>query len=131
MMSIPTITAQEIRTLQADETRKDTFVIVDVRSESESDVSVIPGAITQAEFNRTAENHQGKKVITYCTVGVRSGKFARKLIRQGWTASNYEGSIIDWCENSLPLVTHDGTETNQVHTYSSRYSVPNEYEAIH
>jgi len=131
IMATPTITAQEIRSVLADEKRKDNFVIVDVRSESESDVSVIPGAITEAEFKRTEADHQGKEIIAYCTIGVRSGKFASRLVRQGWKAWNYEGSIIDWCQNKLPLITHDGTETQQVHTYSARYTVPGEYEAIY
>jgi len=104
---------------------------VDARSEAESGVSVIPGAITRTEFERTAVDHQGKEIIAYCTVGVRSGKFVNQLIQQGWKAWNYQGSIIDWCENKLPLVTHDGTKTQQVHTYSARYSVPDDYEAIY
>lgn len=107
------------------------FVIVDVRSESESGVSLIPGALTRTEFERTAADHQGKKVIAYCTVGVRSGKFVNQLIRQGWKAWNYEGSIIDWCKNKLPLVSPDGAETQQVHTYSAKYSVPDDYKAMY
>ena len=130
MPTPPTITAHEIRNLLADEKQTDNFVIVDVRSELESGVSIIPGAITQTEFERTAAEHQGKEVIAYCTIGVRSGKFAKRLIQQGWQAWNYEGSIIDWCQNKLPLVTRDGTETQQVHTYHARYSVPDDYDAI-
>ena len=130
MPTPPSITAQKIRSLLADEEKSGDFVIAHVRSESESGVSVIPGAITQTEFERTAADHQGKEIIAYCTVGIRSGKFANKLIRDGWQAWNYEGSIIDWCQNKLPLVTRDGTETQQVHTYSDRYSVPDDYEAI-
>ncbi|MDA8563372.1 rhodanese-like domain-containing protein, partial [Mariniblastus sp.] len=130
MAAPPTISTQEIRNLLADGTRNSNFVIVDVRSEAEVSVSVIPSAISRAEFERTAADHQGKEIITYCTIGVRSGRFAKKLIQQGWKARNYKGSIIDWCKNKLPLVTHDGEETQQVHTYSARYSVPDDYKAI-
>lgn len=127
----PTITAQEIRDMLENEEQSGNFVIVDVRSESESGVSLIPGALTRTEFERTAADHQGKKVIAYCTVGVRSGKFVNQLIRQGWKAWNYEGSIIDWCKNKLPLVSPDGAETQQVHTYSAKYSVPDDYKAMY
>ncbi len=127
----PTITAQEIRDLLENDEQSGNFVIVDVRSESESGVSLIPGALTRTEFERTAADHQGKAVIAYCTVGVRSGKFVNQLIRQGWKACNYEGSIIDWCKNKLPLVSPDGAETQQVHTYSAKYSVPDDYKAIY
>lgn len=127
----PTITAQEIRDMLENEEQSGNFVIVDVRSELESGISLIPGALTRTEFEQTAADHQGKKVIAYCTVGVRSGKFVNQLIRQGWKAWNYEGSIIDWCKNKLPLVSPDGAQTQQVHTYSAKYSVPDDYKAIY
>ena len=130
MATPPIISTQELRELLANQARNNSFLIVDVRSESEVRVSVIPSAIPQAEFERTVADHRGKEIIAYCTVGARSGKFTKKLSRQGWRVRNYEGSIIDWCKHKLPLMTLDGAETQRVHTYSARYSVPDEYEAI-
>jgi len=94
-----------------------------------ADVSMIPGALTKSEFEDTAHQHQGKLVIAYCTIGVRSGHYAADLIRKGWKARNYRGSILDWCNNNSPL-TCDGVETNLVHTYSPRYSVNENYVAV-
>ena len=63
------------------------------------------------------------------TIGVRSGKYASKLIEEGWDACNYKGSILDWCENKQSLETIQGVPTNRVHTYSWWYSVPTMYAA--
>ena len=130
-VEIPTISAEQIRTLQNSEAWTDRSVIVDVRDKAETDVSVIPGAITKSEFEKNSRQHQGKVVIAYCTVGYRSGIYGKKLASKGWQAYNYKGSILDWCENQLPLVSFDGKETNRVHTYSSKYKVANGYEATY
>ena len=127
----PVVVADQIRRLQVDQTQQDQFVVVDVRSKAETDVSMIPGAITKSEFEESAREHQGKTIIVYCTVGVRSGKYAAKLNQKGWEARNYKGSILDWCQRELLLKTRDGKKTNQVHTYSAWYSVPQNYVAVH
>ena len=128
---IPTISAEQIRTLQSNEEWTDRSVIVDVRAKAETDVSVIPGAITKSEFEKNSLQHQGKTVIAYCTVGYRSGIYGKKLASEGWHAYNYKGSILDWCENQFPLVSRDGETTNHVHTYSSEYKVAKGYEATY
>ena len=138
----PEISTEELLRLQADQTTDETqaaeakqpvpepsFVLVDVRSPKEQAVSILPGAITvqQLEANRAA--YQGRTIVTYCTVGGRSGAYARKLIKQGLTAKNYKGSLLAWCNAKQPLVTLQGESTNRVHVYSSRYKVPDEYVA--
>ena len=125
----PAVTASEIRAFQDDENGQDNFVIVDVRSKAETDVSMIPGALTISEFEETAAQHQGKHIIVYCTIEVRSAQYATALIQNGWEASNYKGSILDWCGNNLPLVT-SGQSTNRVHTYNQWYSAPNNYVSV-
>ena len=66
-IEIPTISAEQIRELQSSEAWTDRSVIVDVRDKAETDVSVIPGAITKSEFEENSLQHQGKVVIAYCT----------------------------------------------------------------
>lgn len=124
------VQADQIRNWQADEEKSDRFVLVDVRDESEYSVSVLPGAITLDEFEAETEQHRGKVVIAYCTVGVRSGAYAAQLRQQGWDAYNYRGGILDWCQKKLSLITPAGQPTNRVHTYSSWYSVPASYLAV-
>ena len=127
----PTVTAAQIQALQVDEKNSGRFLIVDVRDEAETDVSIIPGAITLAEFEETRKNHRDKTIITYCTVGYRSGIYAQKLRKDGWNAWNYQGSILDWCDHRLPVVTRLGQSTNQVHTYNSRYALAAGYQAVY
>ena len=93
-------------------------------------IKVIPGAITQAEYEKNAAKHRGKLVIAYCTVGGRSGAYAKQLAGQGVKVKNYEGSILKWVDAGLPLVTLDGQPTKRVHTYSDRYRIPAMYEPV-
>ncbi len=106
------------------------FVVVDVRSDAEINVSVIPGAITKAQFEKNKQLYEGRTVIPYCTVGGRSGAYAKQLAGSGMKVKNYQGSILKWIDAGLPLVTLDGKPTHRVHTHSSRYRVPEKYEQV-
>ena len=125
--SVPTITLEEIR--EAEE-KGEPLQFVDVRSEEEMAVSMLPGAITRREYERNPEAYEDARIVPYCTVGARSGKYTRELRERGITAVNYRGSIIDWVEHGEPLVTPDGEPTKRVHTYSDRFSVPEPYIAV-
>lgn len=111
---------------------KASFVLVDVRAAKEQAVSMIPGAITAQQYEKNRKRFAGKTVIAYCTVGVRSEEYARKLVSSGKAALNFKGSILAWCEANHPLVTPDGKPTKRVHTYSARYNkVPSKYTAVY
>lgn len=127
---VPELSAEEIVRLSATDSG-DSTVIVDVRSENETSVSIIPGAITRAAFEQNIEQHRDKRVVIYCTVGVRSAAYARQLRMDGWDAWNYGGSILDWCDRKLPLVTSQGLHTNRVHIYSAWFSAPDGYESVY
>jgi rhodanese-related sulfurtransferase len=106
------------------------FVLVDVRSDEEVAVSVIPGAITKKQFERDKDKYAGKLVIPYCTVGGRSAKYAEQLVKQGARVKNYKGSILEWVKAEKPLITLDDQPTNRVHIYSDRYKIPAKYEPV-
>ena len=61
--------AAQIRELQSDDRIADRFVIVDARSKVESDVSIIPGAITKTHFEQTAAQHESKIIIDQAIAG--------------------------------------------------------------
>ena len=105
-------------------------ILVDVRSDKEIAVSVIPGAISKADFEKNSANHRNKLVIPYCTVGGRSEKYAKQLAQDGWKVKNYKGSILEWIGAEQPLVTLKGEPTNRVHTYSNSYQVPAKYQQV-
>lgn len=106
------------------------FVVVDVRSDAEVNVSVIPGAITKAQYEKNRSKYKGRTVVPYCTVGGRSGAYAKQLLRAGVKVKNYQGSILKWVDAGLPLITIDGKSTNRVHTYSDRYRIPAKYVQV-
>ena len=106
------------------------FVLVDVRSDKETAVSIIPGAITKAQFEKQVQQHRHKTIIPYCTVGGRSSAYAKQLIKQGYKVKNYKGSILDWVKHQHPVVTLEGKSTKRVHTYSDRYRIPSVYEQV-
>ena len=106
------------------------FVLVDVRSDAETKVSVIPGAITKAQYEKNREQYQGRMVIPYCTVGGRSASYAKQLQAKGVQVKNFKGSILAWVRAGLPVVQLDGKPTNRVHTYSDRHRIPAKYEQV-
>ena len=108
--------------------RDQRVVLVDVRESKEWEVSRIPGAITVEEFRSAPDSHRQSLVIAYCTVGGRSLLFAQSLARKGYDVRNYQGSMLDWCKNHLPLTAANGDETHRVHTYTRLFHVPDQYE---
>ena len=107
------------------------MLLVDVRSQKEIDVSMIPGAVTREEFERNAQRYvEEYRIVPYCTVGARSKAYTKELRERGIDAVNFEGSIIGWAEAELPLVTRDGEPTRRVHTWSSAFQVPESYEQV-
>lgn len=125
------ISVDQLQKLKLHEEKQDSpYVLVDVRSEEESAVSLIPGAITKADFEKQRERYAGRTVIAYCTSGYRSERYARELMEQDVKVMNFKGSILGWCRSGLPLVTPEKEPTNRVHTYSSRNRVPAKYEAV-
>jgi rhodanese-related sulfurtransferase len=131
--AVPEIKVDQLRKLRLDDPDKvqdSDYVLVDVRTEEESSVSLIPGAITKAEFERNPSRYDGRTVIAYCTSGYRSEKYTRELIEKGRKAMNFKGSILEWCRANLPVVAPDGSPTDRVHTYSKRNRIPAKYEAV-
>lgn len=129
--SVAEISTEKLIDLMGDKEAMKRVVLVDVRSDAETGVSVLPGAITKAEYEATAAKHQDKRVIVYCTVGGRSGAYAKQLAGKKVDVVNYKGSILEWVAAEQPLETLERKPTKRVHTYSSRYQVPAGYQAVH
>ncbi len=106
------------------------FVLVDVRSEAEMNISIIPDAITRDEYEAHPEKYAGRTVIPYCAVGGRSTAYAAKLADQGLHVKNYKGSILDWVVSELPLVTPDGKPTDRVFAFGPNHKIPSKYKQV-
>ena len=106
------------------------FVVVDVRSDQEVAVSMIPGAILKKDFEKNRQQYREKTVIPYCLIGGRSGAYAKKLVADDFTVKNYKESILGWIGGGLPLQTLEGKPTKRVQVSSSRYKVPAGYTRV-
>ena len=106
------------------------FVLVDVRSEAEMNISIIPGATTKEEFESNRDKYVGRTVIPYCAVGGRSSSYAAKLAEQGHQVKNYKGSILGWITAEQPLVTLEGKPTNRVYAFGKNQKIPAKYEQV-
>lgn len=121
----PELTAEELKGRLGE----DNLVIVDVRRPDEQAVSMIAGAITAEEFDRTQETYEGSTVVAYCTVGHRSGMYARELVERGWNALNLRGAILAWTHVGGPLEDENGP-THRVHIWSPPSLVAEGYEPV-
>jgi sodium/bile acid cotransporter 7 len=123
----PDISVDELLLLQKEED----VVLVDVREPEEQGVSMMPGAITVAEFERDPEGYRGKTIVAYCTIGSRSGYFTRELRERGFRAFNLRGSILSWAHAGKEFVDRDGRATKRAHVYSGEWNLlPKGYEAV-
>lgn len=124
---LPEMTIEQLVSSPRDE---ESVVLVDVRTEDERAVSVIPGSISQEEFEARPAELEGRKVVTYCTIGYRSGLYAETLRRQGWDAYNLPGSILAWTHAGGALES-EGEGTRRLHVFDSRWDLAAEgYEAV-
>ena len=98
--------------------QRENYIVVDVRSPVEQNISIIEGSVDQAHFERNFDSNQKKKVVVYCTIGYRSGYYAKALRQQGLDAYNLSEGILGWIQAGGSLVNTDGQITLKVHVYS-------------
>ncbi len=98
-------------------------VLLDVRTDEEWNVSHLFGA-RRVDPNSSIEKlypeiSKESPIVTYCSVGYRSGALAMKLREAGFSnVRNLEGSIFQWANEHRPLVREDQPVTT-VHPYSN------------
>ena len=114
----PGITAEQLAELQ----QSSPPVLVDVRDAAERQVSIIPGAISTEAFEKNRERYKGKKIVTYCTIGYRSGLYAGRLRKKGFNAVNLAGSILSWTHAGKTVINENGP-TNAVHVYGKKWDL--------
>ncbi len=115
---VPELTVAELRQLQSQQE----IVLVDVRTPDEQVVSMIPGAITAGEFEDNRRSYEGATVVTYCTIGGRSGRYAKGLVDAGVKAFNLRGAILAWTHAGGELVDSEGP-TRRVHVHGRKFDL--------
>ncbi|KAG5178437.1 bile Acid:Na+ symporter family [Tribonema minus] len=134
---IATLSALEVLRLRTNGTP---VLLVDVRLPEEQDVSMIEGAISLDEFESSHRRDQygpaalaNTTVVPYCTIGYRSGAYARKLKTLGYRHVRNGEGIVMWTHDiGSGLVDRDGRETKYVHTYGPPWDlVASDYHSVH
>ena len=126
----PQVKGINVQRLQQLQQQGEELVLVDVRSPKEMAVSVIPGAITQQEFEANLEQYKSSTIVAYCTIGYRSGKYADRWRQQGIEIFNLEGSLLAWSHIKGKLVNAQGI-TNKVHVFGRQWQLTaDDYQPI-
>lgn len=124
---IPSITVEELKKKMNDQN----VIIIDARSSEERAVSFIPTSISQEEFEKNRVQYSDASIITYCTIGYRSGIYAKKLREGKINARNLKGGVLAWAHNSNTFINEEGKTKKQIHVYGEEWAlVPDEYEAV-
>ncbi len=106
-------------------------VFVDIRKPEEMAVSRLPGAISKQAFLDHPDRYANDTVIAYCTIGYRSGVFAREMSGQGVEIVNLQGSILGWVLEGGPVVDAEGRPTRRVHVYGDKWDyAPAGWESV-
>jgi rhodanese-related sulfurtransferase len=105
------------------------LILVDVRQPAEREVSMLPHALDTYQF---ADGYRhgippGSRIVLYCTIGYRSGKYAEQLAAMGVKAEVLEGGILMWSFVGGPLVARKSkTEwepTKRIHVYDAEWNI--------
>lgn len=108
-----------------DDSRRERPVLLDVRTEEEFQISHLRNA-RRVEPDAPASAVRlvkGQPIVTYCSVGYRSGRFAEKLRAAGYTnVANLEGSIFRWA-NEGRRVFRGAREVTNVHPYNRTWGL--------
>ncbi|MCP4342451.1 MAG: rhodanese-like domain-containing protein [Desulfobulbaceae bacterium] len=116
----PSVKHIDIESLKASLDQGIFLILIDVRKEDEFAVSHLQAAVNIQET--TAVNHpKDTPIVVYCSVGVRSAGFAKKLDELGFTnVLNLRGSIFGWGNKGYPLI-RGATAVNTVHPYNKKW----------
>lgn len=108
-----------------------TVVLVDVRSAGERAVSVLPGAVSAADWLADPARFSGRRPVAYCTMGIRSGAWAADRAREGLAVGNLVGGVLGWAHAGGALVDADGQPTRRIDVGAKAWDLtPPGYEAV-
>jgi len=121
--SVPYISVQELAMPKTE------AIIFDAREVSEYNVSHLKNAIFVGYDNFDIKTvletikDKGKKIVVYCSLGVRSEDIAELLKKAGYTnVFNLYGGIFEWKNKGFPVFDLNEKETEKVHAFSKAWS---------
>ncbi len=105
------------------------LVLIDVRQPKEQDISMLPHAMTTAQFAERFRHGipPEKRIVVYCTIGYRSGKYAEQLTAMKIKSETLEGGILMWSFVGGNLESKntrgETVVTNRIHVYDAEWNI--------
>lgn len=104
-------------------------ILLDARDKEEYKISHLETAIRVGykdfllkETITKLPKDKTKKIVVYCSLGIRSETIAHKLVKEGYTnVYNLYGGIFEWKNANFNVVDSVGKQTEKVHTYSKHW----------
>lgn len=92
------------------------ILFVDVRTDGEMSVSMLPKAISKVDFLGDTTLYKNKTIVAYCTIGYRSGLFAAEMKKKGVTVLNLSAGILGWIHEGGKVYDSRGI-VKRLHVY--------------
>ena len=116
----PTVRHIDTDTVRNDLEQGKKMVLIDVRKKEEYDVSHLPSSVNIIHAKDIALP-KDTPLIVYCSVGVRSAKFAKQLGNIGYTnVFNLRGSIFEWANKGYSVMSKK-TKVKSVHPFNRKW----------
>ncbi len=101
---------------------KNNYTFLDAREAEEYNVSHIPNArfigSEHFELPGISDLPKNKPLIVYYSIGKRSEKITKKLLKGGFSnVHNLYGGIFEWVNQGKGIVDNENKPTNKVHAY--------------
>ena len=114
--------------------RNERFVFIDTREPQEACVSTLQHAITKKTYFELLEQnpkaYKDATLVAYCTIGYRSGLFAKEMLEKNSVVYNLKGGILGWVHEGGDVFDVHG-KTNKVHVCGKEWDLmPIGYEAV-
>ncbi len=102
--------------------------LIDVRSQAERDISMEKTAVSSESFEALRldpRNADDVVLVPYCTIGHRSGVYAKQLIEKGWDRSRvFNGmGVVPFSYDGLELKEPSGAATYSLHVYGEAWNL--------
>ena len=101
------------------------ILLLDIREAEEFEAGAIPSArlLPPGQVDLFIPEENENRIVTYCTVGYRSGRAAASLEKRlGRPVYNLHGGIIEWFNQGGQVVDSSGRISDTVHPFNADWS---------
>ena len=115
---VPQVSVEEFNELNKNE-----LFVLDIREAEEFNVSHLKNARHVGYFwfdmRKVYDIPTDAFIVLYCSIGTRSEKIGRKLIKAGYkNVYSLYGGIFEWVNSGQPVYKLNDVQTSEIHTYS-------------